>query len=102
MKRIQDAPKELQNLFKIELEKWPMPPDRDTEHAFKLAVEYFFLKGFDVAIATGGLSQKPMRTIAKLYVSRQDPIMALSSDGHGYEFVSESGTWRNLPDLPQD
>jgi hypothetical protein len=102
MKSIEDAPIELQNLFKIELEKWPMPPDRDTEHSFRLAVEHFFLKGFNVAIATGGM--KPKRKIAQLIKTDQG-WFSLSNTGEWFYLVRPLDSechWVKYPDLPQD
>jgi hypothetical protein len=102
MKSIEDAPKELQNLFKIELEKWPMPPDRDTEHSFRLAVEHFFQLGFDVAMATNGM--KPVK--AKRYIDRVmfegKETYAISNDGRLYHLVREAVRWVEYPNLPQD
>lgn len=102
MKSIEDAPKELQNLFKIELEKWIMPPDRDTEHSFRVAVEHFFLLGFDVALATNGM--KPVK--AKRYIDRVmfegKETYAISNDGRLYHLVREAVRWVEYPNLPQD
>lgn len=99
MKSIEDAPKELQNLFKIELEKWIMPPDRDTEHAFRLAVQHFFFLGFDVAMATGGL--KPKRTIAEVH-QIDDSFFVVSNDRKMFHWQGNRIGWYALPNLPQD
>lgn len=96
----EDLPKELHELFEKELAKWPMPPDRQTEHAFRLAIQHFFLKGFDVAMATGGM--KPKRTIATFHNSNNHiGFFVISNDGRMFRWLGEETGWQPLPNLPQ-
>jgi hypothetical protein len=103
MKTIDDTPKELHELFEKELAKWPMLPDIQTAHAFRLAVQHFFFLGFDVAMATGGM--KPKRTIVEVKSNANGQWIVRSNDGklfiHG---VDRGGVpqWLPYPDLPQD
>lgn len=102
MKKLEDAPKELQDMF-AELFKEHLS-DREYPCAYKEAYAHFFLKGFDVAMATGGM--KPKRTIAELITSPQGRILVKSNDGKLYTidgFDRNGGPlWIPYPDLPQD
>jgi hypothetical protein len=102
MKTIYDTPKELHELFEKELAKWPMPPDIQTAHAFRLAVQHFFFLGFDVAMATGGM--KPNRKIVQLIKTDQG-LFSLADTGEWFYLVRPLDSechWVKYPDLPQD
>lgn len=61
MKRIEDAPKELQAMFADVWERVVYSASGISD--YRDEVEHAFLKGFDTAMATGGLPQRPKRTI---------------------------------------
>jgi|GEM_PF-5798418 len=99
MKQIEDAPKELHDLFEKELAKWPMPPDRQTEYSFRLAVQHFFFLGFNIAMATGGL--RPRKRIAEI-MQTDDKLIAISNERKAYVWNENDMKWEPMPDLPQD
>lgn len=97
MKELEDAPKELQDMFAILWENATIPIDCKNEAI------HFFLKGFDVAMATGGM--KPKRTITEVASNSKGTWIVRSNDGklfiHG---VDRSGVpqWLPYPDPPQE
>lgn len=95
MKRIEDAPKELQDMFWDLFEQEFSDYDCSTD-----VMAHIFLKGFDTAMATGGLPQRPKRTI-KTIISDAENVYALSSDEKLYALLT-NGHWIKYPDLPQD
>lgn len=99
MKRIEDLPEELQRIFQ---QVWYSiePIDGQFPGGAYIA-ERFFLAGFDTAMATGGLPQRPKRTVKEFYYE-DDDVYALSSDGQIYLYLSSLRCWSKLPDLPQD
>ena len=111
MKRIEDAPKELQQMFATIFDEWwtELCPNYGTTWMYdhrREVLEHYFLKGFDAAMATGGLPQKPKRTIEEFRFSPQGIILVKSSDGklfmtQGFE-PSGNPPWKHYPDLPQD
>lgn len=98
MKRIEDAPKELQRMFAILWEDCVRSASGISD--YRDEVEHAFLRGFDTAMATNGLPQRPKRTI-KTIISDAENVYALSSDEKLYALLT-NGRWIKYPDLPQD
>lgn len=101
MKRIEDLPEELQRIFR---QLWysvgpidPRFPDRTS------IPERYFIAGFDAAMATGGLPQKPKRTIEHVYANDKS-VFVLSNDKKVFalRITPEGFQWVKQPDLPQD
>lgn len=107
MKRIEDLPEELQRIFQ---QVWYSiePIDGQFPGGAYIA-ERFFLAGFDTAMATGGLLQRPKRTITNL-IKLDGQIYVISNDGKLFEWRSypdlpkykNLDNWSQFPDLPQD
>lgn len=97
MKRIEDAPKELQDMFaKLWREK-----KEDCMYPKDYA-EQFFLAGFDTAMATGGLPKRPKRLIAHI-TEMGSHVYVLSTDGKLFRnHWATPQEWQALPDLPED
>lgn len=101
MKKLEDAPKELQDMF---AELWENMTILSTH---KHEAAHLFLKGFDVAMATGGM--RPKRKIADLFEHDGD-LYAVSNDGQLYSVpcwiygdkMTRPKQWHKWPDLPQD
>lgn len=65
-------------------------------------LEHYFLKGFDVAMATAGLSHIKKRTISNL-IKLDGQIYAISNDGKLFiNHFTRPEEWKAFPDLPQD
>lgn len=97
MKRIEDAPKELQDMFWYLFEQEFSDYDCSTD-----VMAHIFLKGFDTAMATGGLPRRPKRTIAHL-TEMGSHIYVLSTDGKLFRnHWATPNEWQTLPDLPQE
>ena len=100
MKRIEDAPKELQDMFATVWEDLVCSASGISD--YRDEVEHAFLKGFDTAMATGGLPQKAKRTIAHL-AELGGHIYVISNDGKLFRnHYATPKEWQALPDLPQD
>lgn len=105
MKRIEDAPKELQDMFDLVWEQCVRSASGISD--YRDEIEHAFLKGFDVAMATGGLPQRPKRTIQTIVKSHNSNLYALSTDGKVF-YVNTGGVitdnmkWIQLPDLPKE
>lgn len=100
MNKLEDAPKELQDMF-AELFKEHLS-DREYPCAYKEAYAHFFLKGFDVAMAAGGM--KPKRKIVQL-VKTDQGWFSLSNTGEWFYLkrpLDSDCHWIKYPDLPQD
>lgn len=96
MKKIEDAPKELQKMFAVLWE------ESNILCEFKADAAHLFLKGFDAAMATGGLPQRTKRTISNL-IKLEGQIYAISNDGKLFiNHYTKPEEWRAYPDLPQD
>ena len=96
MKRIEDAPKELQDMFWDLFEQEFSDYDCSTD-----VMAHIFLKGFDTAMATGGLPQRPKRTISRI-MNIDGQVYVTSSDGKAFVLQGRPEQWHSLPDLPQD
>jgi len=107
MKRIEDAPKELKDMFDKVFEKWwsELEPTHGETWLYdhrREVLEHFFLKGFDVAMATGGLPQGRKRTITNL-IKLDGQIYAISNDGKLFiNHYTRPEEWQAFPDLPQE
>lgn len=99
MKRIEDAPKELQDMFAVVWEQVVCSASGISD--YRDEVEHAFLKGFDTAMATNGLPQRPKRTISRI-MSIDGQVYVTSSDGKAFVLQGRPEQWRSLPDLPQD
>jgi len=99
MKRIEDAPKELKQVFEIVFQEWLSK----SEYVHQAECEHFFLKGFDVAMATNGLPERPKRTIEHVYANDKS-VFVLSNDKKVFalRITPEGFQWVKQPDLPQD
>lgn len=97
MKRIEDAPKELQKVFWDYFEEEFSDYDCSTD-----VMAHLFLKGFDTAMATGKLTQRPKRSIVHI-TEMGSHIYALSTDGKLFRnHWATPQEWQALPELPQD
>lgn len=102
MKRIEDAPKELQKMFADVWERVVYSAGGISD--YRDEVEHAFLKGFDTAMATGGLPERPKRTVSRFH-SDNHALLVQSSDGRLYLLSGlQNGKleWIPYPDLPQD
>lgn len=100
MKRIEDAPKELQKMFAIVWEQCVCSASGISD--YRDEVEHAFLKGFDTAMATGGWSHRKKRTITNL-IKLDGQIYAISNDGKLFiNHFTRPEEWKAFPDLPQD
>lgn len=100
MKRIEDAPKELQKMFYTLFEEHSS--DYDYPFVNKEELAHFFLKGFDVAMATNGLKAiKPKRTLAEVH-EIDGEIYVVSNDRKMFSWQGNTMGWYAFPDLPQD
>lgn len=97
MKRIEDAPKELRDMF---AKLWAEKQGKDCLYPEDYA-EQFFLAGFDVAMATGGLPERRKRTVSRI-MNIDGQVYVTSTDGKVFVLQSRPEQWRALPDLPQD
>lgn len=96
MKRIEDAPKELQAMFAELWEKITILSTHKHEAA------HLFLTGFDVAMATNGLkAMKPKRTIAEVH-QIDDSFFVVSNDRKMFHWQGNRIGWYALPNLPQE
>ena len=99
MKRIEDAPKELQDMFWDLFEQEFSDYDCSTD-----IMAHLFLKGFDAGMATGGLPQRPKRTISNI-IKLEGSFFAISSDGKMFSLernIEGERVWVPYPDLPQE
>ena len=106
MKRIEDAPKELQQMFNVAwddiLFKDKVSKDK-SKISYEEIAEHLFLKGFGVAMATGGM--KPKRKIAEVTSNANGQWIVRSNDGKLYIYGADRGgvpQWLPYPDLPQE
>ena len=102
MKRIEDAPEEVQNVF------WDFFEEEISNYECSYEVmAHIFLKGFDTAMATSGLPQRPKRTIQTIVKSHNSNLYALSTDGKVFYLntggvITDNMKWIQLPDLPKE
>lgn len=100
MKKLEDAPKELQAMFHTLFKEHLS--DHEYPLAYKEAYAHFFLKGFDVGMATGGLkAMKPKRIIAEVH-QLHDDFFVISNDRKMFHWQGNEMGWYALPELPQD
>lgn len=99
MKRIEDAPKELQDMFADVWEECVCSAGGISD--YRDEIEHAFLKGFDVAMATNGSPQRPKRTIAE-YHRMDDSFFVISNDRKMFHWQGNKMGWHALPDLPQN
>lgn len=100
MRRIEDAPKELQDMFAVVWERIVCSASGISD--YRDEIEHAFLKGFDIAMATTGLPERPKRTIVHL-TEMGSHIYVLSTDGKLFRnHWATPQEWQALPDLPQE
>ena len=97
MKKIEDAPKELQDMFAKLFKEYLL--DREYPCSYEEAYAHFFLKGFDVAMATGGM--RPRKIIAEI-MQTDDKLIAISNERKAYVWNENDMKWEPMPDLPQE
>lgn len=99
MKRIEDAPEEVQKVF------WDFFEEEISNYECSYEVmAHIFLKGFDTAMATGGLLQRQKRTITNI-IKLEGSFFAVSNDGKMFSLernMNSERVWVPYPDLPQD
>lgn len=93
MKRIEDASKELQDMFAALYE------DTALNVNYKVEAAHFFLKGFDTAMATAGMRHG--RRIAEI-MQTEDKLIAISNDRQAFVWNENDMKWEPMPHLPQD
>ena len=102
MKRIEDAPKELQDMFAVVWEQVVCSASGISD--YRDEIEHVFLKGFDTVMATNGLPQRPKRTISNI-IKLEGSFFAISSDGKMFSLernIEGERVWVPYPDLPQE
>lgn len=97
MKRIEDAPKELQDMFEIVWEQVVCSASGISD--YRDEIEHAFLKGFDTAMATAGVRQG--RRIAEV-MQTDDKLICISNDGQAFVWNENDMKWEPMPHLPQD
>lgn len=103
MKRIEDAPKELQDMFATVWEQVVCSASGISD--YRDEVEHAFLKGFDVAIATGGWAPAEFKRTISNIIKLEGSFFAISSDGKMFSLernIEGERVWVPYPDLPQE
>ena len=95
MKRLEDAPKELRDMF---AKLWSEKQGKECLYPEDYA-EQFFIAGFDVAMATAGMRHR--RRIAEI-MQTDDKLIAVSNDRQAFVWNENDMTWKPMPNLPQD
>lgn len=101
MKRIEDAPKELQDMFEIVWEQVVCSASGISD--YRDEIEHAFLKGFDTAMATGGSAPSKFKRMITNLIKLDGQIYAISNDGKLFiNHFTRPEEWKAFPDLPQD
>lgn len=103
MKRIEDAPKELQDMFEIVWEQVVCSASGISD--YRDEIEHAFLKGFDTAMATSGWAPSKFKRMITNIIKLEGSFFAISSDGKMFSLernIEGERVWVPYPDLPQE